>query len=118
MSTRFFEILQIDLAKIEGVSPELASSIVALRSERGRLGSVEALRILPGADDSSLDALRRNTTLDLPVRRGGKNYKTVDQVMSAFAGEPDIRAVQSLAMDYSHTHANQVERWLAQREDR
>ena len=33
--------------------------------------------------------------------------------MGAFAGEPDVRAVQSLAMDYSHTHSKQVERWLA-----
>lgn len=102
-----------ELSAIEGVSSVQASAIVALRGERGRLGSIEALRVLPGLDDGSLEALRRHTTMDLPVRRGGKSFKTVDQVMAAFADEPSIRAVQSLAMDYSHTHAEQVERWLA-----
>ena len=101
-----------DLAAIDGISAPVAESIVALRTERGRLGSVEALRVIPGLNDAGLDALRRNTTLDLPVRRGGGDYKNVEQVMAAFAHEPSIRAVQSLAMDYSHTHSEQVEKWL------
>jgi hypothetical protein len=102
-----------ELSSIDGISEAQAGAIVALRGDRGRLGSIEALRILPGLDDSSLDALRRNTTMDLPVRQSGKSFKTVAQVMDAFSSEPDIRAVQKLTMDYSHTHARQVEQWLA-----
>ena len=64
-------------------------------------------------DSGGLNALRQNTTLDLPIRRGSGNYQTVEQVMGAFAGEPSIREVQGMAMDYSHTHAAQVENWLA-----
>ena len=101
------------LAEIEGISGAQAADIVALRGERGRISSVEALRILPGMDSGGLNALRQHTTLDLPIRRGSGNYQTVEQVMGAFAGEPSIREVQGMAMDYSHTHAAQVENWLA-----
>ena len=100
------------LEAIDGVSQSMAESIVALRTERGRLGSVEALRVLPEISDEGLNALRQHTTVDLSVRRSSEQYKTVDQVMAAFAHEPGIQEVQRLTMDYSHTHAEQVERWL------
>ena len=100
------------LEAIDGVSQTMAESIVALRTERGRLGSVEALRVLPEISDEGLNALRQHTTVDLSVRRSSEQYKTVDQVMAAFAHEPGIQEVQRLTMDYSHTHAEQVERWL------
>ena len=101
-----------ELAAIDGVSAVQADSIVALRSTRGRINSVEALRILPELGSSSLDALRKSTTIDLPIRKNGKNLKSVDDVLGAFSDEPTIQAVQRMAMDYSHTHSDQVERWL------
>ena len=97
-----------------GLESGLADSLVALRGERGRLGSVEELRVLPGMDEGSLDTLRRGTsiTVDLAVQNSPTRYNTVGEVLGQFAHEPTIAQVQQLAMEYTHTHRSQVERWL------
>ena len=101
------------LAEIEGVDDLQADAIVALREERGRLNSVEELRILPGMTDTALSALRTHTTIDIPMATGAtKTYKTVDEVLAEFDGEPSIQEVQQMAMQYTHTHRDQVEKWL------
>ena len=100
------------LAAIEGVDEDTASRVVALRDERGNVGSVEALRIL-NLSEASLDALRDGTHVELAVKRAGrKKYTSVDQVLGEFSGEPDIRAVQAMAQDYTMTRPGLVEDWL------
>lgn len=101
------------LAEIEGVDELQADAIVALRAERGRLNSVEELRILPAMTDTALNALRTHTTVDIPMATGSaKTYKTVDEVLAEFDSEPSIQDVQQMAMQYTHTHRDQVEKWL------
>jgi hypothetical protein len=101
-----------DFAGIDGVDAATANRIVALRAERGDLGSVEALRILDLPADT-LDALRSVAVVDLPVKRAsGKKYKNVDEVLAEFSSEPNIRAVQSMAMEYTKTHPRLVEGWM------
>lgn len=101
-----------DLAALDGIADGTAQRIVALRAERGRLGSVEALRILD-LSEAELNALRDGTVIDLAVRRGGgKNYRTVDDVLAEFGGEPDVRAVQAMAMTYTKTRPQLVDGWL------
>ena len=101
------------LAALPGVGEDTAAAIVALRGERGGLGSVEELRIL-GLGDAALDTLRASTSLEVhaPVE-GGTRYRTVEEVMAAFADEPAILDVQRMAMEYTHTNREQVERWLS-----
>lgn len=101
-----------ELAALQGVDEATADRIVALRAQRGRIGSVEALRILD-LPESALDALRDGTHVDLAVKRaGGKKYEDVDAVLAEFSGEPDIRAVQAMAQDYSMTRPDLVQNWL------
>ena len=101
------------LANIPGVGEENAKAILALRAERGRLGSVEELRILPFLSETGLDNLRSATSVDLAVRGVAKGeYKTVEDVMGFFAHEPTVQEVQAMTMAYTHTNREQVERWL------
>ena len=102
------------LVAIEGVNEPQAEAVMALRAERGRLNSVEELRILPALDDTALDALRSHTTIDLMplAAKSAKSYKTVDDVLGEFDHEPSIQSVQVMAMEYTHTHRDQVEKWL------
>lgn len=100
------------LAALEGVDDATAERIVALRDQRGQIGSVEALRIL-NLPESALDALRDGTHVDLAVKRAGsKTYGSVDEVLAEFSGEPDIRAVQAMAQEYSMTRPDLVQNWL------
>lgn len=103
-----------ELAGIEGVDAAVASRIVELRDERGRLGSVESLRILDLPADT-LDRLREGVVVDTPIVKAAnqKSYTTVEQVMGEFAGEPEVGTVQAMAMDYSKTNPQLVESWLA-----
>jgi hypothetical protein len=101
-----------EFASLPGIDQGLGEQIVALRTERGRLNSVEELRIL-GLQDATLDTLRANTAVDLAVGSSDKKtYTTVEEVMASFAHEPDILEVQTMAMEYTHTNRDQVERWL------
>jgi hypothetical protein len=102
-----------ELSAIEGVTPELARDVVALRTARGRLTSVEELRILPDLADSTLDTLRSSTTVQVelplgPVRR----YDSPQQVLAEFAGEPSVQQVQAWANDYANMSPRTVEKWL------
>ena len=103
-----------DFARIEGVDGALASRIVELRDTRGGLGSVEALRILNVPMDT-LDRLREEVVVDTPILKAAnrKTYDSVDQVMAEFTGEPEVRKVQAMAMNYSNTNPELVEGWLA-----
>ena len=102
-----------ELAAIDGVDQETADAVVALRTRRGRLNSVEELRILTEVDDGELSALRQGTVMDFTVgAEGGKReFRTVDDVLGAFAHEPEIEIVQQWAMQYSNTHPEAVESW-------
>ncbi len=103
-----------DFAAIEGVDEDLAVRIVELRSERGRLGSVESLRILDVPPDT-LDRLREEVIVDMPIIKAAnrKSYQSVDQVMGEFADEPSVQRIQGMAMEYSKTNPELVEGWLA-----
>jgi hypothetical protein len=102
----------VQLAALEGVDAATAERVVALRDQRGNIGSVEALRIL-NLPESALDALRDGTHVDLAIKRaGGKKYGSVDEVLAEFSGEPDIRAVQAMAQEYSMTRPDLVQNWL------
>ena len=102
------------LVAIDGVSEVQAEAVLTLRGERGRLNSVEELRILPALDETALNALRSHTTVDIMpfASKTAKSYKTVDDVLGEFDHEPSIQRVQQMAMDYTHTHRDQVEKWL------
>ncbi len=101
-----------DLSALDGIADGTAERIVQLRRERGHLGSVEALRILD-LSEGELQALRDGTVIDMAVRRGGgKKYGSVDEVLAEFSGEPDVRAVQSMAMNYTKTRPKLVDGWL------
>ncbi len=101
------------LATLPGVGPDLARSIVALREQRGALGSVEELRVLPEATPEALASLRRDTVVDVTLTtRADTTPKTVDEVLARFADEPDVQEVQRMAVEYTHTHRDQVQRWL------
>jgi len=99
-------------SSLPGVDDATATAIVQLRGDRGALNSVEELRAL-GLQGSTLDALRANTSIEIVAATdASKSYKTVDDVMAAFSAEPTVLDVQGMAMQYTHTNRDQVERWL------
>lgn len=101
-----------ELAAIEGVEAGDAVAVVELREERGRFNSVEELRVLPMSPET-LDALRRNVTLDVELpAKSKKTYKSVDEILAVFDPEPSVQDVQQMAMDYTYTHRDQVEAWM------
>lgn len=101
------------LASLDTIDRSTAEAIVGLRESRGRLGSVEELRVLPGMDDARLNELRANTSIDLaPPVMAVKGYSSADQVLAAFDHEPSVQAVQDMAMQYTLTNRDQVESWL------
>lgn len=101
------------LTAIEGVDAATANQVVAMRTKRGRLPSVEALRALPGMTDATLDALRRGTewTVSIPVA-ATRTYDSVEAVLAEFSNEPTVQQVQAWAADYAKTNPVMVERWL------
>lgn len=102
-----------DLDAVEGVDRAVAERIVALRGERGRLGSVEELRIL-GLGEDTLAALRSGVDVDLRIVPDAQvgSFQSADDVLSRFSGEPTIQQVQQWAGDYAGTNPATVERWL------
>ena len=101
------------LASLSTIDQSTAEAIVGLRESRGRLGSVEELRVLPGMNDARLDELRANTSVDLtPSVMAVRGYSSADEVLSAFDPEPSVQQVQDMAMAYTHTNREQVENWL------
>ena len=102
-----------ELSSIDGVENETAERIVALRGQRKTLGSVEELRIL-GLDAPTLQALRAHLSSDLTLKKVSRaSYNSVADVLAHFADEPDVLAVQAMAMDYTKTNPSLVEGWLS-----
>jgi len=103
-----------ELRSIDGVNEDVAERIVALRNQRSRLGSIEELRIL-GLDGDTLQALRAHVSSDLTLKKvsNRSGYKNVADVLANFAHEPEVLAVQAMAMDYTKTNPSLVEGWLS-----
>ena len=103
-----------ELAAIDGVDTGTAEAIVELRLTRGPVGSVEALRVIPGITDASLNALRSGTSVELVVPEAtAKTYDTVEAVLAEFASEPTIQQTQAWAADYAKANPAMVDRWLS-----
>ncbi len=101
------------IASIDGVGERVAQRIVSLRAERNGLGSVEELRIL-GLDGPTLAALRGELSSDLTLKKVAKgSYTDVASVLAQFSNEPEVLAVQAMAMDYTKTNPSLVEGWLS-----
>lgn len=102
------------LAQLDGVDASTAQSIVALRSERGRLGSVEELRVLPGMQEQTLSSLRHSTRLDVQLPAGAtRSFSTVAEVLAEFDHEPSVQQVQRWTEDYAQVNPDLVRRWMA-----
>lgn len=100
------------LASIAGVDASSAARIVALRTERGGVPSVEALRVLD-LDESVLDALRANTVVGLDLGGGETtSFSSPEEVLQHFAREPDVQAVQTWAGKYAQVRPETVKGWL------
>ena len=101
------------LSAIDGVDMALATDIVKLRADRGRLSSVEALRVLPGASKEALASLRRHTVVDVefPLTKE-RSYATVAEVLEVYADEPSIQDFQQWVMVYSKTNLESLDQWL------
>ena len=107
------DVTVAELAEIKGVGEDTAARIVALREARKGLGSVEELRIL-GLDGPTLQALRAELSAELTLKKVAKgSYTDVSSVLAHFSHEPDVLAVQGMAMDYTKTNPSLVEGWLA-----
>ncbi len=102
------------LAKLDNVDQGMAEAIVSLRSDRGHIGSIEALRVLPGMTDAALHSLRSGTEIEYEFPTGaGKKFSSPDQVLSEFSNEPTIQQVQAWASDYAKINASMVSSWMA-----
>ncbi|MBT3218907.1 MAG: hypothetical protein HN348_07425 [Proteobacteria bacterium] len=101
------------LAALDHVNHDQAQSIVTLAAQRGRLSSVEELRVLPGMGEETLASLRSSTVVEVEFPSGAKkNYGSADEVLAEFSHEPDIQQVQQWAMDYASLSPETVRRWL------
>lgn len=110
--------LRLDLADVEAlaaldeVDRTEAERIVALRTKRGGLSSVEALRVL-GFDEPTLDALRNHTVLGLDLDGGpSTSFSSPEEVLAQFNTEPDVRRVQDWANEYAQLRPETVKAWL------
>ena len=105
------------LASFEGVGANVAQDIVALRSERGRLTSVEALRVLPSLGSKGLDNLRAHTAVrvQLPIgsqKTSSSEPQTAEEVLASFGHEPSVQDVHRWTSSYAKASPHLVERWL------
>lgn len=102
------------LAAIDGVDAALAGRIVALRAQRGRLDSVEQLRVVSGITETALDALRQGTWIEVEFPVGTrKAYASADEVLAEFDDEPDVATVQGWAASYAQVEAATVRKWIS-----
>lgn len=100
------------LEQLEHVTQEEATKIVNWRAEHGDFNNIEALRVLH-LSETTLDSLRTETMITLTVsKNSARKYASVEQVLQEFENEPDIRAVQAMAMEYSKTNPELMEKWL------
>jgi hypothetical protein len=102
------------LASLDGMDLPTAEAVVALRSERGRFGSPEELRVIPGMSEQRVASIRRGTAVDvqLPAGTAGQ-FGTVDDVLRQFDHEPSVQQVHQWAMDYARVNPELVDRWMA-----
>lgn len=101
-----------ELSAVEGIDAAAAARIVELREARGgQLSSVEALRVL-NLPEEGLNNLRDQAIIDFQVREQRKSYASVDEVLAEFSSEPDVRAVQAMAMTYAKSNPELVSGWL------
>ncbi|MFT5681794.1 MAG: hypothetical protein ACI8RZ_002712 [Myxococcota bacterium] len=100
-----------EFAAVEGIDDSMADRIIALRTDRGQLYSVESLRVL-NLDGQTLDRLRSEVIIDLQVDTRRKSYSSADEVLAEFAVEPDVRQVQAMAQGYARTNPELVDGWL------
>ena len=105
-----------ELAALPGVSEDAAASIVSLRERRGRLSSVEALRVLH-LPEETLASLRAGASIAVtppPQKVDASTFSGPAEVLAQFSGEPTIRQVHTWANDYAKTSPRRVDRWLRQ----
>lgn len=105
-----------DFASIDGIGDADAAAIVELREARGRLGSVEELRVLP-LSDLALSNLRSHASVAIVVDTqppADAAMTTAGDVLSQFNGEPTVRQVQQWASNYANIDPERVKRWLTQ----
>jgi hypothetical protein len=105
------------LASLDGVDQGAAQKIVALRGERGRLSSVEALRVLPEIGSQGLDSLRAHTAVRVQLPIGATETSsraplTAEGVLASFSHEPTVQDVHRWTSSYAKTSPHLVERWL------
>ncbi|MFT6143074.1 MAG: competence protein ComEA [Myxococcota bacterium] len=102
------------LSSLDHVDTGTAERIVALRTERGRFGSVEELRVLPGVGEQTLASLRHNTRVDVQMPNGTtRSFESVDQVLAEFDHEPSVQQVHRWTEAYAKVNPDLVDRWLA-----
>ncbi len=105
-----------ELAAIDGIDDDGAAAIVGLRAERGRLGSVEELRVLP-LSDHALSNLRSRASVAITVESSppvDAALTSAGDVLAQFNAEPTVRQVQQWSANYANIDPERVKRWLTQ----
>lgn len=101
-----------ELDAMDNIETYMAEAIVDYRKQKGRISNVESLRVL-ALPETALDTLRQESTVSLAISTtSGKSYSSVEEVLGQFDNEPTVRMVQDMAMRYSKTNPEMVERWL------
>jgi hypothetical protein len=104
-----------DIQRLSGASSEVAEEIIAFRTSRGRVSSVEELRALPSVTPEMLNGLRKHVSVQvlLPVGMNGNDPAlSASKVLASYSHEPSIQQVQMWATDYAKASPHLVERWL------
>ncbi len=102
-----------EFAALSTIDTSVAESIVSYRNQHAGIPNVESLRVL-NLSNSALDSLRAESVVTLQIStKRNKTYTSVDEVMTEFSGEPDIRSVQAMSMRYSKTNPELMEKWLS-----
>jgi hypothetical protein len=100
------------LEQLEYVNHDDAEKIVNWRVDHGEFSNIEALRVLSFSEDT-LDSLRSETIVSLTIsKKSSRKFSSVGDVLASFDNEPDIRATQAMAMEYSKTNPELMEKWL------
>jgi hypothetical protein len=102
------------LASLANVDSEFAEAVARLRTDRGgHIGSIEALRVLPGATDAALTSIRAGTDVRLEVPLdAGKSFDSPEAVLAEFGSEPTVQRVQDWTNEYAQTAPASVRRML------
>ncbi len=104
-----------EFASLDGVDADSAERIVSLREARGRLGSVEELRVIGTLGMVGLQSLRERTAVqvEMPLGASTETFETAADVLTQFDGEPSVQQVHQWANTYAKTSPDLVQRWLA-----